>query len=134
MIVLDANAAYAIASGGESGELLEKMRDPGEAMIAPRAFCAELAHAVRKYYRGGYITADQGNIILRNGIESIDEFSEDEELIAEAFTESLRLNHSVYDLLYFVLARRAGATLFTLDRKLQQICEENLVSCIWLEP
>ena len=70
---------------------------------------------------------------MSNGVEAIDEFANDEDLVAEAFTESLRLNHSVYDLLYFVLARRTGATLFTPDRKLQRICEENLVSSVWLE-
>ena len=37
---------------------------------------------------------------------------------------------SVYDMLYFVLARRNAATLFTLDRKLQQLCLDNGVDCV----
>ena len=36
--------------------------------------------------------------------------------------EAMRLDHPVYGLLYFVLARREGATLFTLDQKLQGLC------------
>lgn len=31
---------------------------------------------------------------------------------------------------YFMLARRLGATLFTLDRKLMALCEENGVDCV----
>ena len=31
---------------------------------------------------------------------------------------------------YFVLARRFGATLFTLDRKLIRLCEEQGVQCV----
>ena len=33
-------------------------------------------------------------------------------------------------MLYFVLARRNAATLFTLDRKLQQLCLDNGVNCV----
>ena len=40
------------------------------------------------------------------------------------------LRHPVYDMLYFVLARRNAATLFTLDRKLQQLCLDNGVDCV----
>ena len=44
--------------------------------------------------------------------------------------EAMRLRHPVYDMLYFVLARRNAATLFTLDRKLQQLCLDNGVDCV----
>ena len=36
----------------------------------------------------------------------------------------------IRDRLYFVLARRNAATLFTLDRKLQQLCLDNGVNCV----
>ena len=48
----------------------------------------------------------------------------------EATKEAMRLRHPVYDMLYFVLARRNAATLFTLDRKLQQLCLDNGVDCV----
>lgn len=50
-------------------------------------------------------------------------------LEAEILHESLRLDHSSYDLAYLVLARRTGATLFTLDGKLADACERCGVSC-----
>ncbi|MBQ9002724.1 MAG: type II toxin-antitoxin system VapC family toxin [Eggerthellaceae bacterium] len=42
----------------------------------------------------------------------------------------MRLGHSVYDLLYFVLARRKGIALLTADKKLARLCEENGVECV----
>ena len=48
----------------------------------------------------------------------------------EVFGEACRLGHSVYDVFYFVLARRLGATLFTEDRRLIELCEQNGVDCV----
>ena len=54
-------------------------------------------------------------------------------VLAAASTESVRLEHSSYDLFYLILARREGATLFTIDRKLQDLCARNGVNCVWLD-
>lgn len=49
----------------------------------------------------------------------------------EAIAESIRLKHSACDMFYFVLARGNAATLFTLYKKLQDICLANGVNCIY---
>ena len=70
------------------------------------------------------------------GIETlglVDQFVDDSSLWMEAMGESLRLGHSSYDMFYFALARRLGATLFTLDKKLQKLCAANGVNCIWVD-
>ena len=36
----------------------------------------------------------------------------------------------MYGMFYFVLARRTGGTLFTVDRKLMKLCRDNGVNCI----
>ena len=54
-------------------------------------------------------------------------------MLREALIEAIRLDHPVYDLLYLVLARREGATLFTLDQKLQNLCLDNGVNCVFLD-
>lgn len=59
----------------------------------------------------------------------IDEFVDDGSLIAEALSEAIRLKHSVYDMLYYVLARRNSATLLTKNAKLQKLCARTGVSC-----
>ena len=60
----------------------------------------------------------------------VNEYYSIQELQEEVLSESIRLDHSSYDMFYFVLARRFGATLFTLDRKLIRLCEEQGVQCV----
>lgn len=131
MIVLDANAAVAIAAGMESGSALEALRVTDERIAAPQLMLAEVSHALSKYIKGSYMTAAEAVACGRDALMLVDDFYEDSALWVEALTESARLGHSTYDLFYFVLARRLGATLFTLDKKLQELCAQNGVNCIW---
>ena len=132
MIVLDANAAIAIALGTTDGTALEMLQDPGELIIAPALLHSEVAHAMVKYVRGGYLETDQTLAVARDAVALVDEYRDDALLMTEAMTESIRLEHSSYDLFYLILARREGATLFTLDRRLQELCENNGVSTLWV--
>ena len=47
-------------------------------------------------------------------------------------SEAIRVDHSLYDMLYFVLARRTSSTLLTCDRRLAKLCEQNGVDCVTL--
>ena len=133
MIVIDANAAIAIALGTVYGEGLKQLRLEDERIAAPSLLCAEVSHAMMKYVRGGYLTAAEALDCGRDAISLVDDMRDDEDLWAEVLTESVRLEHSSYDLFYLVLARREGATLFTVDRKLQDLCARNGVNCTWLD-
>ncbi|WP_217953004.1 type II toxin-antitoxin system VapC family toxin [Adlercreutzia caecimuris] len=133
MIVIDANAAIAIALGTVYGDGLKQLRLEDERIAAPSLLCAEVSHAMAKYVRGGYLTAAEALDCGRDAISLVDDMRDDGDLWAEALTESVRLGHSSYDLFYLVLARREGATLFTVDRKLQGLCARNGVNCIWLD-
>lgn len=130
MIVLDCNAAVEIARGTENGNALMMLMDNDEKSIAPQFFAYELANVVSKYARGGYIARDAALELGHQALELIDEFQNDRNLWEEVVAESIRLKHSSYDLLYLVLARRNAATLFTLDRTLQQLCLDNGVNCV----
>ena len=130
MIVMDASASLAIAMGIDAGNALDMLHNEDEAILAPSLIKAEVAHALTKYVRGGYMDAEEAVNCGRDALMLVDEFVDDDALWVEAVTESLRLDHSSYDLFYFVLARREYATLFTLDRKLQRLCEKNGVNCI----
>jgi predicted nucleic acid-binding protein len=48
----------------------------------------------------------------------IDDYTGISENIIEAMNEAIRVEHSVYDMLYLTLARRTGAMLLTMDKKL----------------
>lgn len=131
MIVLDASAAMAIAFGTDEGHAMAALMLENELISAPTLLHAELAHVFGKYVKHG----DIDSITARNKLDTtlllVDEFVSDQELYSEAFRESLRLNHSSYDMFYFVLARRTGATLFTLDKKLIELCLDNGVDCLY---
>ncbi len=129
MIVVDANAAIAIALGTVYGDGLKQLRLEDERIAAPSLLCAEVSHAMTKYVRGGYLTAVEALDCGRDAISLVDDMRDDEDLWAEALTESVRLEHSSYDLFYLVLARREGATPLTDDRKPQAIRSRHDVTC-----
>ncbi len=130
MVVIDVNAALSMAMGSEEGEALSLLLNGEEEIIAPSLMNAELAHALAKYIRCEQLSADQATAYGRDALGLVDRFVDDNALWIEAMNESVRLGHSSYDLFYFLLARREGATLFTLDRKLQNLCMRNGVSCL----
>lgn len=130
MIVLDANAAVAMAQGGEAGQALRMLVGNGEAIIAPRCFVTEMGNVAWKYIRIGGLSEEEGIELFQNALDLIDGYADDESLLLEALHEAVRNNHPVYDMLYLVLARRNAATLFTFDKKLRAICEANGVNCL----
>lgn len=89
-----------------------------ELIAASTLLHAERAHVFGKYAKHG----DIDPIAARNKLDAtlllVDEFVSDQELYCEAFREAMRLERSSYDMFYFILARRTGATLFTLDKSL----------------
>lgn len=133
MIVMDANAALAIAMGLDVGDALDLLQQENEEIIAPSLINSEVAHALSKYIQGDYLSLEDATACGRDALLLIDRFIDDGTLWVEALGESIRLNHSSYDMFYFLLARREGATLFTLDQKLQKLCAKNGVNCIMIE-
>ena len=130
MIVLDANAAIEMIRQTPEGWALENLALKGEKAISCDLFRAETASVARKLVRIGKVSPGEAQTYLEKACALVDEFVPIEELQAEALREGIRLDHSIYDMFYFVLARRCGATLFTLDRKLMNLCMSNGVDCI----
>lgn len=133
MIVIDCDAAFAIATGRNDGIALEGLMLEGEPIIAPQLFINELAHVTRKYVRCGALTRDQAIAVMRKALRLPGKLLPGDDYWEEALSEAIRLNHSAYDMFYFVLARRTASTLFTLDKRLQELCYDNGVDCIGVE-
>ena len=90
-----------------------------------------MSNAFWKYHKAGLLDEKTVCANIENAIALVDEFCDlDITLCCEATKDAMRLRHRVYDMLYFVLARRNAATLFTLDRKLHQLCLDNGVNCV----
>jgi predicted nucleic acid-binding protein len=63
--------------------------------------------------------------VYKNGINYVDKFIGSRELWQEAFSEGINNNHSIYDMLYMVAARRNDGILITNDSVLAAICRNN---------
>lgn len=133
MIVLDVNAAIAIAKGTEEGLALRELMLEGEEAIAPHLFLTEAANVAWKCVRAGQLDEEGSHMLLESVIGLVDRFVPAEELLIEALHLAIRNNHPVYDMLYFALARRNAATLFTFDKKLRALCRDGDVNCVGVE-
>lgn len=130
MIVLDVNAAVAIAKGTEEGMALRGLMLDGEKVAAPHLFITELGNVVWKYVMAGELTEEGAYCLLERSLGLVDCFVSAEELLVEAIHEAIRHERPVCDMLYLVLARRNSATLATLDKCLCQVCAASGVNCV----
>lgn len=132
--VLDCSAAVEIARGTDLGRLLRSMMSvDGEAkLVAPELIYAELGSAASKYYRAGMTDDKMTKALMADALDLIDETVSLDGLYFEALADALRLDHSIYDMFYFVLARRLDATLVSVDRKLNELCDREGVARIHL--
>lgn len=131
MIVLDCNAAIAMNTNSETGEALRALMVPNEEAIAPSVYINETTNAFAKYIKGNLMSQEEALRNARKTLALVDEYYDDTELWEEALAESVRLKHPAYDMFYLVLARRRAATLITLDQKLQELCLECGVNCLY---
>lgn len=124
MIVLDTSAVIEIVKGSSDGRSLQGLMAPEETCIAPTFICVEMANAVRNLVIREEI--DSGNAVdfYHDGLALVDMLWPTEDLLPETLTEALRLNHPIYDIAYLVLARRLNATVFSFDRRLNELCDE----------
>ena len=130
MIVLDSCAIVDMVRQTEMGLALRQLVIVGERAISCELVRAELVSVFRKLVRMKELTPAQADAGLQEALALVDEFYPMDDLQSEVLRESVRLDHSPYDMFYFVLARRTGSTLFTLDRKLIQLCQDHGVDCI----
>lgn len=132
MIVLDANAAVHVARKTEEGEAFAVLMED-ELIASCDLFQAEIRNAFWQYVRTNAMGRDEAFDCVQDALGLVDEYIPIEELGDEAMTEAIRLRHSIYDMFYLCLARRHGATLFTLDKRLAALCEEAGIDCISME-
>ncbi len=131
MVVIDCNVLVAMLNKTQEGIAMQNFLVGENCIASVDSIKVELANALSKYARSGQISTDDAIAMHEKGLSLIDRFIPTDELAREAIAESIRLKHSAYDMFYFVLARRNAATLFTLDKKLQDICLDNGVNCIY---
>lgn len=121
-VVLDTCAAYEIIFHGHNYEKYYDILFKADKVIAPSMFDAEVSNVMWKYAKAGFVNEENAKLSITLALQLVDTFTPTSELTYEALHEAIRLNHSVYDMYYMILARRNGATLLTVDEKLKHIC------------
>jgi len=129
-VVLDSSAAIEIVLKRENGKRLAELIGNAEKTVSSELFRVEIANVVGKYCRGNYIEKSECGKVLELAENLVDEFIPIKENRLEAMNDAIRLCHSAYDMLYLTLARRMGATLVTLDRRLNAIAEQEGIDII----
>ena len=124
MIVMDTSVALEIAKGSPEGWPYRSLMTPRETCIAPTYFRVEIANAIRNQIRRQLIPAKRAVEYFDRSLSLMDMLWPSADLFPEALTEAVRMDHPVYDIAYLVLARRFGATLFSRDRRLNELCDE----------
>lgn len=130
MVVLDNCALVEIILGSEQGIALKNLLLEGEECVSVDLLRAELVSVLRKLVAKGCMEKKDALAHLDDALSLVDTFYPVGDLQTEVLSESIRLQHSSYDMFYFVLARRLGATLFTTDRKLVNLCLSHGVDCV----
>ena len=132
MLVIDVSAAIGIARAGGDGAASARLMADCEKTIAPELFCEEAAQVAWKYAHVGALDREGAVLMMRATLGCVSEFYPNCALAEEALAEAVRLDHSFYDMLYFVLARRTSSPLLTCDKKLAKLCRDNGLECIEL--
>ena len=74
MIVLDVNAAIAIAKGTEEGRVLRELMMEGEEVVAPHFFLTELGNVVWQIVRAGELDEEDFPVLFERAAGFVDRF------------------------------------------------------------
>lgn len=128
--VIDASAAVEITLQRDSAAKLMVLLTEAEWVIAPSVYVAEISNVFWKYQSFTDLSQAECETHLDTAIALPDDLINDKDLYREAFKLGCTLDHSIYDMLYLILARRHNATLLTMDKKLLRNAQQSGVT-VW---
>ncbi len=123
-VVLDASAGIEIILSRSSSQKLIRELSQSKKVVSSDLYKIETANALWKYIQAGLVKPEQSSELLNLAQDLVDEFVDISVNNEEALKEAVHQGHSAYDMLYFTLARRLGARLLTLDKKLNKIAKQ----------
>lgn len=132
IVVLDANAGIEIVLNRSKSPLFKEYIVNCRKVISSDLYKAEITNTLWQYIKAGLLSREKGTSLLRLAGNLVDEYYDISENNNESLIESVRLNHSSYDMLYFTLARRTGSVLLTLDKKLFKLAEKEGIETVKL--
>jgi predicted nucleic acid-binding protein len=123
-IVLDVSAAIQIVLQKERKDYFESLVKKASWVIAPELYISEITNVLWKYYKNKILTHDECLQYLEDGLGLIDDFFTEKEMWKEVLGESIKNDHSTYDMFYTVLARRNDSTLVSNNKELIKISKK----------
>ena len=132
--VIDVCGAVEILLRKEKAGIYNKILQEAIMVLAPDIYISELANTFWKYHAAKALTKDECTQYIFDGIGLVDTFINSKDLWEEAFSEGINNKHSIYDMLYMVVARRYGGTMITNDSVLSKICRKNHVQVCYNQP
>jgi len=124
-VVIDVSGITEILFRKEKMEEYINIINESETVIAPNLYIPELTNTLWKYVKKNIYTEEESALYVKDGISYIDHFIDSKTLWQEAFSEGIKINHSIYDMFYMICARRESAILLTCDMELIEICQKN---------
>lgn len=126
--VIDASAAAELILQREQSTSLANIIAEADWVIAPTVYVAEMTNVFWKYQKHTDLSESDCERHLDHAIALPDDLINDKDLYREAYKLGCILDHSTYDMLYLVLARRHNATLLTMDKKLKLKAQESNIN------
>lgn len=118
IVVLDTSVAVEVVLQRDSALAFSTLLVEADLVLAPTLLITETANVFWKYQKfADYPYADCEKLI-EQATSLPDEYVNEIELYREAFKLGCILDHSIYDAMFLVLARRNNARLLTMDKKL----------------
>lgn len=118
IIVLDASTVTGIALNATNSALFEKPLHNADIVIAPDTYPSEICNVFWKYAAFSNLDVLKAQKGIDFCLDLVDDYVDTRPMWREAFAESVKYRHPVYDLFYLVLARRQNAILLTNDEKM----------------
>ena len=115
-VMMDASAAVELVLNRIRAKEIEKILGRADAVLAPDIYISEINNINLDYE---YCLESLDTALL-----PIDVLYKAKDLVNEAFAESYKRKHPVYDLMYAVLAGRTGALLLTIGGRLKELCND----------
>jgi predicted nucleic acid-binding protein len=125
IVVLDASAGIEIALDRKKAKEYYSYLNDASQVITSDLYKAETGNVIWKYVKANLLEKEKSIQVYQFCRDIIDGYIDISENIEEAINESIRLKHPTYDLLYLTLARRNGAILLSLDKKLNELAKQN---------
>jgi len=123
-IVLDVSAAIQIVLKKEKMDFFNNVYKNAPWVIAPELYVSEITNVLWKYNKANILMHEECLQYIEDGINLVDDFFNEKDMWKEVLGESIKNNHSAYDMFYAVLARRNDSGLLSNDRDLIKIAKK----------